>query len=287
MSDMTSERLLWVGRLVRDGESRPRSVRVWTDGTPPDPASRFEEIADPFNDPDGDVWSNAHGPATVGGFAGRLGEHALASPLRAGKVIGVGRNYGAHAKELGNEVPTSPLLFFKPSTCLLADGAEIVLPRGYDRIDMEAELVVVIGRKAKGIAADGAWDVVGGYCLGNDVSCRDLQRSDKQWTRAKGFDGFGPLGPFVRLAPPGCQLPIDSMRIRGYLDEKLVQDGAVADMIFDIPTLLEHITACMTLEPGDLIFTGTPSGVSPLQPGSRTAVDMDGFVLGRLINRVV
>lgn len=287
MSTPSNERLLWIGRVVAAGEARPRTVRVWTDGTPPDPGSRFEEIADPFDDPDADVWSNAHGPALPGGLAGRIGECTIAAPVRTRKIIGVGRNYRAHAEELGNEVPTTPLLFFKPATCLVADGAEIALPRGYERIDMEAELVVVIGLRARKIPKSAAWNHIAGYCLGNDVSCRDLQRRDKQWTRAKGFDGFGPLGPFVRVTPPGFRIPSETMRIRGYLNEQLVQDGSVADMIFDLPTLLEHITECMTLEPGDLIYTGTPAGVSPLTPGSRTAVSMEGFELGRLINPVV
>jgi 2-keto-4-pentenoate hydratase/2-oxohepta-3-ene-1,7-dioic acid hydratase in catechol pathway len=151
---------------------------------------------------------------------------------------------------------------------------------------MESELVVVIGRRARDVEPERAWQYVGGYTLGNDVSNRDLQRDDKQWTRAKGFDGFGPLGPMLRLTEPGWVLPVSELRIRGYLDDERVQDGSLGDMIFDIPTLLAHITQCMTLEPGDLIFTGTPAGVSALSPGNLCRVELAGMALGQLSNPV-
>ncbi|TPV97292.1 MAG: fumarylacetoacetate hydrolase family protein [Myxococcales bacterium FL481] len=289
MSKEKDDRILWIGQLIAPGEEGPKTVRVWTEGGAPGPDSRFEEIADPFVDSSSEptVWMRANRPALPGGVSGHVGETRLAPPVRARKVLGIGRNYRAHAAELGNDVPQTPLLFLKPGTCLLADGAGLALPRGYERIDMEAELVVVIGSRAKSIEPADAWHHVAGYCLGNDVSCRDLQRADKQWTRAKGFDGFGPLGPFIRLTPPGFRPPVEQMKIVGYLDDTLVQRGAIDDMVFDIPTLLAHITACMTLEPGDLIYTGTPAGVSPLTPGACTAVGMEGFELGRLANRVV
>ena len=122
-------------------------------------------------------------------------------------------------------MPQSPLLFFKAPTCLIPAGAAIPRPEGYERIDMEAELVAVIGRRASKVPASEAWNHVAGYALGNDVSNRDLQKADKQWTRAKGFDGFGPLGPFVRMVAPGTVLPVDELRIRGYLNDELRQDG--------------------------------------------------------------
>ncbi|MBC8068284.1 MAG: fumarylacetoacetate hydrolase family protein [Deltaproteobacteria bacterium] len=201
--------------------------------------------------------------------------------MRPGKIICVGRNYAAHARELGNEVPEEPLLFSKPASALLAAGTALELPRGYERIDMEAELVVVIGRAGRGFARERALDHVAGYVLGNDVSCRDLQKRDKQWTRAKGFDGFAPIGPLVRMHPPGVALD-PAVRVQGFISGALRQDAPIADMIFDIATVLSYIAACMTLEPGDLIFTGTPEGVSELLPGSSTEVACEGVVLGRL-----
>ncbi|MEE9386049.1 MAG: fumarylacetoacetate hydrolase family protein [Nannocystaceae bacterium] len=262
-------------------------MRVRTDGAAPGPESEVEEIRDPFAGSGADAWSRAHEGRVEGGLSGPLGRFALVAPVHARKVIGVGRNYRAHAQELGNEVPSRPLLFLKAATCLVACGAPIVLPRGYERIDMEAELVVVIGRMARGVTAASALKHVCGYCLGNDVSNRDLQRQDSQWTRAKGFDTSGPLGPFVRLCEPGALLPMEGMRIRGYLNDELVQDGRVGDMLFDIPTLVAHISETMTLEPGDLIYTGTPAGVAALQPGAFVRIEMRGFELGTLTNPVV
>jgi 2-keto-4-pentenoate hydratase/2-oxohepta-3-ene-1,7-dioic acid hydratase in catechol pathway len=260
---------------------------VRTDGHAPGHDDRVEEIADPFADAGGDPWALASAVAAEGGLSGALGEFELSFPVHARKVIGIGRNYRAHAKELGNEVPETPLTFFKAATCLLASGAPIELPGGYDRIDMESELVVVIGRRAKNLAAGEAWDHVAGYALGNDVSNRDLQKRDKQWTRAKGFDSFGPLGPFVRLTAPGFVLPVEDARIQGFLNDERIQDASLADMIFDLPTLLSHLSECMTLEPGDLIYSGTPAGVSPLSSGDVCRVELSGFELGRLTNPVI
>jgi 2-keto-4-pentenoate hydratase/2-oxohepta-3-ene-1,7-dioic acid hydratase in catechol pathway len=177
----------------------------------------------------------------------------------------VGRNYRAHAEELGNEVPEEPLLFFKPSSALLASGQPLPLPRGHQRIDMESELVAVVGQQATAVTPARALEHVAGYTLGNDVSNRDHQRGDKQWTRGKGFDGSAPCGPFVRLWPPGTPLP-GTARIRGYLDEELRQDSSLDLMIFDLATVLAYVSRVMTLEPGDLVYTGTPEGVSALTP---------------------
>ncbi len=276
---------IWIAR-VREGDAPARSVRLRSEG-PPGPDTELEEIDDPFGDPDADPWALAQAPARPGGLRGRLGEFRLAPPVRARKVIGIGRNYAAHAAEMGNEVPSSPMSFFKAPTCLLASGDPIEIPPGYDRIDMEAELVVVIGRRARGLRREDAWDHIAGYSLGNDVSCRDLQKLDKQWTRAKGFDTFGPLGPFVRMTPPGFVPPIDRMRVHGYIGDERRQDGACDWMIFDIPTLLEHLSEGITLEPGDIIYTGTPEGVSQLGAGTVCAVEVEGFALGRLTNPCV
>jgi 2-keto-4-pentenoate hydratase/2-oxohepta-3-ene-1,7-dioic acid hydratase in catechol pathway len=180
-------------------------------------------------------------------------------------------------------------LFTKPASALLASGAPLDLPRGFERIDMEAELVVVIGREGRNFAAQHALDHVAGYTLGNDVSCRDYQKKDKQWTRAKGFDGFAPLGPFVRLVAPSTAVAPE-LRVQGLVDGERKQDAPLADMIFAIPTVLAYIAACMTLEPGDLVFTGTPEGVSALTPGCVTSVTTTGtaldFGLGELVTPV-
>lgn len=278
---------LWLARIVGD-DGRPISLRTQTDGEAPGPAARWQAIADPFET----ASFEAGDPATLAAAAEPLGpartlvDRRLLPPVQPQKLIGIGRNYKAHAEELGNEVPTTPLTFFKPASCLLVSGDPLELPRGYQRIDMEAELVVVIGRRARAVTAERAWEHVAGYLLGNDVSCRDLQKSDKQWTRAKGFDGFGPVSPFLRLVEPGWQLPVEQLQIRGYLNDERVQAGACELMIFSIPTLIEHISACMTLEPGDLIFTGTPAGVSPLAPGNVVRIELDGLDLGRLVTPI-
>ena len=278
---------LWVGR-VREG-GRVHSVRVRTAGAPPGPEDVCEAIDDPFVDEGGDPWALADGaPARADGPSGPLGGLGLAAPLRPSKVIGVGRNFRAHAAELGNEVPTEPLLFFKPPSCVIPSGQAIVLPRGFERIDLEGELVVVIGRRAKDVDAARALEHVAGYALGNDVSCRDLQRRDKQWTRAKGFDTFGPIGAFVRMTPPGFAPPLAETRLRSLLRDEPCQDASLADMIFSIPALIATISACMTLLPGDLIYTGTPEGVRPLVPGDVVQIHAVGpFSLAPVVNPVV
>jgi len=278
-----AEVVLWVGRVTSPGG--PRWVRTFTSGAAPGPESALEGIEDPFADEEGEPYSRALVLGEVLGEAlGPVSAARLLAPVRPSKVICVGRNFRAHAAELGNEVPTEPLLFFKPPSCIVASGEPVDLPRGYARIDMEAELVVVIGRKARKIAADDAWQHVAGYTLGNDISNRDLQKSDKQWTRAKGFDGFGPVGPWLRLAAPGEVLPAAALRIRGGVDGVRKQDATLADMVFDLPYLLAYISACMTLLPGDLVFTGTPEGVSALTPGCSSFVELDGWDLGQLVN---
>ncbi len=286
--------VVWIGRVCVPGEAVVRSVRVTTAGAAPTAQDMAVEIADPFasalpatgGERHADAWRLAQDlPARSGGVRAPLGELMLRPPLRPGKIVCVGRNYAAHAKEMGNEIPTEPLLFTKPASALLAAGESLALPRGFERIDMEAELVVVIGRSGRGFHRDQALDHVGGYTLGNDVSCRDLQKLDKQWTRAKGFDGFAPVGPFVRMHPPGAALPAE-VRVQGFIDDELRQDAPLSAMIFDIAGVLEYIAACMTLEPGDLIFTGTPEGVSALAPGLSTQVGTVGFELGRLVTPV-
>lgn len=285
---MADSETLWLARIAGPADAPwPRCLRCRSEGGRPGPDQRWEPIPDPFH---AARWRGGD-PVAIAGQCEALGEAIvlgageakLLPPLEPSKILAIGRNYAAHARELGNEVPETPISFFKPPSCLSVSGQAVELPRGYARIDMESELVVVIGARARKVPAARAWDHVAGYLLGNDVSCRDLQKSDKQWTRAKGFDGFGPVSAFVRLVEPGWELPSEDLRIHGYLDDQRVQDGSVAAMIFSIPTLIEHLSACMTLEPGDLIFTGTPEGVSPLSPGQVARVELQGLELAPVV----
>jgi 2-keto-4-pentenoate hydratase/2-oxohepta-3-ene-1,7-dioic acid hydratase in catechol pathway len=208
-----------------------------------------------------------------------LSEATLLAPVTPTKIICVGRNYRDHAKELGNEVPAEPLLFFKPPSSLLAPGATVRMPAVSQRVDFEGELAFVVARRTRKLPPDGDWrSVIRGYTLANDVTARDLQKKDGQWTRAKGFDTFCPVGPWVSdEIDPAAGLTLET-RVNG----DLRQHGSTADFIFSIPELLAYITAAITLEPGDLILTGTPSGVGPLNPGDRVEVTMPG--LGVLSN---
>jgi 2-keto-4-pentenoate hydratase/2-oxohepta-3-ene-1,7-dioic acid hydratase in catechol pathway len=191
---------------------------------------------------------------------------------RPSKIVCVGRNYLEHARELGNEVPERPLIFFKPPSSLVADGEAIVLPAASQRVEHEGEIAVVIGRTARNVAAADAWDYVAGIAPLNDVTARDLQKTDGQWTRAKGFDTFCPLGTMVPIE--GIQR--DDLEVVCRVNGEVRQHGRVADMAFGIPVLIEYISGVMTLEPGDVIATGTPAGVSPLQPGDVVEVEIPG-----------
>lgn len=197
------------------------------------------------------------------------------------KIVCVGRNYAAHARELGNEVPDEPLLFFKPPSTLVEPGESIVLPTGLGRVDFEGEIGVWIGRRARRVGVDQAWACTAGVAPLNDVTARELQRREKQWARAKGCDTFCPVGAPVPVAErdlPGLEV---ITRVNGVVR----QHGRAADMVFSIPFLIAHISAYMTLEPGDLIATGTPDGVGPLAPGDEVEVEIPG--VGRLLNPVV
>jgi 2-keto-4-pentenoate hydratase/2-oxohepta-3-ene-1,7-dioic acid hydratase in catechol pathway len=196
-----------------------------------------------------------------------------------GKIVCVGRNYAAHARELGNEVPAQPMLFFKPTSAIIASGETIVLPRASAKVDYEAEIALVIGRRARNVAAGDAYDYLEGVACANDVSARDLQKSDGQWGRAKGFDTFCPLGPTVTSG-----FAWDNLEIIGRVNGEVRQQGHVRDLIFSIPTLVAFITSVMTLEAGDTIMTGTPEGVGPLAPGDVVEVEIPG--VGVLSNPV-
>jgi 2-keto-4-pentenoate hydratase/2-oxohepta-3-ene-1,7-dioic acid hydratase in catechol pathway len=208
-----------------------------------------------------------------------LSAATLLPPVTPSKIVCVGRNYRDHAKELGNDVPTEPLLFFKPPSSLLAPGGVVRMPAASSRVDFEGELALVIGRRTTKLAPDADWrSVVRGYTVANDVTARDLQKTDGQWTRAKGFDTFCPVGPIVSdQVDPEAGVELET-RVNG----ELRQHGSTLDLIFSIPALLAYISAAISLEPGDLILTGTPAGVGPLQPGDRVDVAIAG--LGILTN---
>jgi 2-keto-4-pentenoate hydratase/2-oxohepta-3-ene-1,7-dioic acid hydratase in catechol pathway len=270
----------WLGRVLARGDAEARWVRVVTDGHAPAGDALVEEIAPPSGpDPFASLVPR------VGGLRRPLSDVTLAVPVQPSKIICIGRNYRAHAEEMGNEVPAEPLLFFKPPSALVASGRPIVRPPGYERVDMEAELVAVIGRRGRNVPVEHAHEYVAGYTLGNDVSNRDLQRKDGQWTRAKGFDTFAPLGPFVRLTPADDRPP-GSARVQGFIDGELRQDAPLSAMVFDVATIVAYISACMTLEPGDVVYTGTPSGVSELKPGQVSMVTVAGWALGQLRNPI-
>ncbi len=187
---------------------------------------------------------------------------SLLCPATPSKIVCVGRNYAAHAKELGNDVPAEPLLFFKPPSSLLGPGGTIVLPTQSAKVEHESELTVVIGARARNVSAAEASRVVFGITAANDVTARDLQRKDGQWTRAKGFDTFCPVGPWVETG-----LDLGNIRVLCRVNGEVRQDGVTSQMVFDVPTLIAYVSSVMTLEPGDLVLTGTPEGVGPLLPG--------------------
>jgi 2-keto-4-pentenoate hydratase/2-oxohepta-3-ene-1,7-dioic acid hydratase in catechol pathway len=196
------------------------------------------------------------------------------------KVIGIGRNYPAHAAELGNEVPKEPLVFLKPNTSVIGPGDPIQLPPQSQQVHYEGELAVVIGRFCRDVPPARVAEVVFGYTAANDVTARDLQKRDGQWWRAKGFDTFCPLGPYLVT-----ELDPADLRVRTRLDGETVQDGRTSQMIFDVTSLVAFVSSAMTLLPGDVILTGTPAGVGPIVAGQRVEVEIEG--IGVLSNPVV
>lgn len=193
----------------------------------------------------------------------------LLCPVAPSKIICIGRNYGAHAKELGNEVPKEPLMFLKPPSSLLDPDGTIALPAESERVEHEAELGVVIGRRARFVAEADALAHVFGYTCVGDITARDLQRKDGQWTRAKGFDTFCPVGPAVVT-----DLDASALDVRCRVNGQTRQSGNTRDMIFPVATLVAYASRVMTLEPGDLIATGTPEGVGPLAGGDRLEIEI-------------
>ena len=247
------------GRVLADGEVRHCFVE--------DAAVRF------IDRPGYEDGTRETGVAPLAGLT-------VLAPVAPGKIVAVGLNYRAHAAELDMAVQAEPILFMKPTTAVIGPGQAIVRPARSRQVDYEAELVLVVGRRCKQVAADEAAQYVAGYTCGNDVTARDLQRIDGQWTRAKSFDTFCPLGPWV--VP---EAPAPEARVSTCVDGVEVQHGFVADMIVSALELLAFASGVMTLEPGDAIMTGTPPGVGPLQSGQTVSVAVEG--VGQLTNPVL
>jgi 2-keto-4-pentenoate hydratase/2-oxohepta-3-ene-1,7-dioic acid hydratase in catechol pathway len=203
----------------------------------------------------------------------------LAPVIPRSKIVAIGKNYADHAAEMGGVVPEEPIIFIKPNTTVVGPGDTIVWPEMAPSIDYEAELAIVIGRICKDVPKEKVNDVIFGYTLANDVTCRELQKKDGQWTRAKGFDTFCPLGPWIETDfVPGTQ------RITTTLNGEVKQDATLADMIFKVPDIINFVSSVMTLLPGDVIITGTPAGIGPMPERSVVAVAIEG--LGQLTNKV-
>lgn len=203
----------------------------------------------------------------------------LLCPVTPSKIVCVGRNFRAHAEELGNEVPAEPLLFLKPPSALIGPDADVELPAQSERIEHEGELAVVVGAAMRDIRAEDVAARVFGYTCANDVTARDLQRRDVQFTRGKGFDTFCPCGPWIET-----ELDPADVGIRVRVGDELRQDGRTRAMVFDVPALLAYASSIMTLLPGDLVLTGTPSGVGPLTDGDRVSIEIEG--VGTLVHGV-
>lgn len=203
----------------------------------------------------------------------------LAPVIPRSKVVCIGKNYADHAAEMDSEVPSEPIIFMKPNTSVIGPNETIVWPRMSQRIDYEAELAIVISRICKEVPAEKAKDVIYGYTLANDVTARDLQKIDGQWTRAKGFDTFCPLGPWIET-----EFAPDTQKITATLNGEIKQSSVLSEMIFKVPQIIEFVTSVMTLLPGDVILTGTPAGIGPMPAGSSISISIDG--LGTLTNKV-
>ncbi len=246
------------------------------------------------------AWGTVEGPAgaevdglTVAAIAGHpfgaleftgdrwaLSDVRLLSPFLPSKVVAIGRNYAAHNAEMGNDAPTAPLIFLKPSTSVIGDGDSIRLPPSTAHVDFEGELAVVIGTPARNVTAQDALRHVFGYAAANDVTARDQQREDGQFTRAKGHDSFCPFGPWVETV-----LDPRDLRLVTRVNGEVKQDARTSQLIHDVATQIAFMSAVMTLLPGDLILTGTPAGVGPIVAGDTVSVEIEG--IGTLTNPVV
>ena len=228
-----------------------------------------------FRDPSGAIRRGVYhdGTVTFGDREYAIDEVSLLAPCEPTKIVCIGRNYAKHAEEFGNAVPDRPLLFLKPPNTVAGHGDTVTAPAGTERLDVEAELGVVIGEQCRNVLADDAMGVVAGFTCVNDLSNRDDQRREQNWVRGKAFDGAAPMGPV--LATPE-ELP-HGATVRGAIDGETVQEASIDAMIFSIPELIAEITRYLTLEPGDVIATGTPDGVTALEDGDRVEITVEGI----------
>jgi 2-keto-4-pentenoate hydratase/2-oxohepta-3-ene-1,7-dioic acid hydratase in catechol pathway len=240
-------------------------LRYLADGEPRYGVLEGDTVYDASGDPFSDL--------SKGSAVGDLDSLSLLTPVQPGKVVAIGLNYALHVTESdpNRQVPDEPVVFMKPTSALLPHGGVIEMPEG-NRIDYEAELCVVIGRRAKRVSEAEALDYVLGYTCGNDVSHREYQRKDGQWVRAKGFDTFCPLGPVVET-----DLDPSAVKVQSRLNGEVRQDSNTKHLIFNVPFLISFVSNVMTLEPGDVIMTGTPEGVGPMQPGDTIEVEVEGI----------
>lgn len=226
-----------------------------------------------------EIAEHPFGSPTFTGRSWPLADVRLLAPILASKVICIGKNYAAHAAEMGGEAPVDPVIFIKPNTAIVGPNAPIILPPSSSQVDYEGELAVVIGRPCKDVPAAKAAEVILGYTVANDVTARDQQRHDGQWTRAKGYDTFCPLGPWIETSlDPG------DLEITTEVDGEIRQRSRTSLLLHDIPKIIEWISSVMTLLPGDVILTGTPEGVGPLTAGQNVSVTVEG--IGTLTNPV-
>lgn len=219
------------------------------------------------------------GPIEFTGDRFAISDVRLLAPILPSKVLAVGRNYAAHAAEMGNDVPPRPLIFLKPSTSVIGTFDTIRLPADSQQVEHEAELAIIVGKVAKDVPRDKAMDVVFGYTCANDVTARDQQREDVQFTRSKGYDSFCPIGPWIET-----NFDPSAVRVRCLVNGQVKQDGNTSDMIFDVATIISFMSHVMTLVPGDVILTGTPEGVGRIADGDSVTVAIDG--IGELTNPV-
>ncbi|MEV6275740.1 fumarylacetoacetate hydrolase family protein [Nocardia sp. NPDC051832] len=226
-----------------------------------------------------EIAEHPFGTPTFTGRSWPLADVRLLAPILASKVICVGKNYAAHAAEMGGPAPEEPVIFMKPSTAIIGPNAPIILPPSSSQVDYEGELAVVIGRPCKDVPAARANDVILGYTVANDVTARDQQRKDGQWTRGKGYDTFCPIGPWIETS-----LDATDVEIVTELDGEVKQRSRTSLLLHDIPKLVEWVSTVMTLLPGDLILTGTPEGVGPMKDGQQVSITVEG--LGTLTNPV-
>jgi 2-keto-4-pentenoate hydratase/2-oxohepta-3-ene-1,7-dioic acid hydratase in catechol pathway len=226
-----------------------------------------------------EVAEHPFGPVRLTGRRWPLADVRLLAPILPTKVVCIGKNYADHAREMGGEPPANPVIFLKPSTSVIGPNAPIKLPPDSTQVDYEGELAVVIGQPCRDVTPDRAAGVVLGYTVANDVTARDQQRADGQWTRAKGHDTFCPLGPWIETVVDPSDLAL-----RTELDGEVRQSSSTSLLLHDVPALIWWISRVMTLLPGDVILTGTPAGVGPMLPGQTVSVTVDG--IGTLVNPV-